>query len=124
MNYNIGTYAAYLLTMIFIIVVVGRHFYTNGRVFIISLLNNDIKLADQINRLLLLAYYLFNIGYAFLKLRHWEKVLNLEMMLSSLATNIGLLIFILAFTHYFNMLGIYHLSKRKSHFITHKSFQS
>jgi hypothetical protein len=81
-------------------------------------------MADYINELLLIGYYLFNIGYAFLKLRQWEKVNNLETLFSSLATSIGVLIFILALVHYFNMLVIYLLSKSKSISITHKSFQS
>jgi hypothetical protein len=122
MNYNISAYIIYLALMVFIIVYVGRHFYTNGRVFIISLLHGNVPLADRINRLLLLAYYLFNIGYTFLKLKHWQKVSGIETLFSSLAANMGLLILILAFTHYFNMLVIYLLSKRKSHSITNKSF--
>ena len=68
--------------------------------------------------------YLFNIGYSFIKLRQWEQIRNLEDLLSSLASNIGVLIFILAVIHYFNMLVIYQLSKSKSISTTNKSFQS
>ncbi len=124
MNYNVGAYIIFLTLVIFIIVFVGRYFYTNGRIFIISLFKGNMALADQINKLLLIAYYLFNIGYSFLKLRHWQKITNAEMLLSSLASNIGVLIFILAVTHYFNMLIIYQLSKSKSISNTNKSFQS
>lgn len=124
MNYNVAAYIIFLTLVIFIIVYVGRYFYTNGRIFIISLFKSNVALGDQINKLLLIAYYLFNIGYSFLKLRHWQKIINAEMLLSSLASNIGILIFILAITHYFNILMIYQLSKSKSSFITNKSFQS
>ncbi|HWI90685.1 MAG TPA: hypothetical protein VNT20_05380 [Flavisolibacter sp.] len=124
MNYNILAYVVFLSLIIFIIVYVGRYFYSNGRIFIIALFNGHVALADQVNKLLLIAYYLFNIGYAFLKLKQWERITNWEMMFSSLATKIGILIFILALTHYFNMLVIYLLSKSKSISITHKSFQS
>jgi hypothetical protein len=123
MNYNIGAYIIYLALMIFIIVYVGKYFYTNGRVFIISLLNDNVALADQINKLLLIAYYLFNIGYAFMTLNRWQKLSNTEMLFSSLSWNMGGLILILAVTHYLNMLAIYYLSKSKSFFKTHKSFQ-
>ena len=67
MNYNIGAYSMFIVLMVFIIVYVGRYFYTNGRVFIVSLLKGNVSLADYINRLLLAGYYLMNIGYAFLK---------------------------------------------------------
>jgi hypothetical protein len=108
--------------MVFIIGYVGKYFYTNGRIFIISLLNGNVAQADQINKTLLVGYYLFNIGYAFIKLKYWEKIGNLEMMLSSLSVNMGLLILILAVMHFFNMLVIYFLSKSKSFSITNKNF--
>jgi|SRR5687768_51384 len=120
MNYNVGAYMIYIAMMVFIIVYVGRYFYKNGRVFIIALLNGNVSLADYINKLLLVAYCLFNVGYAFLKLKNWPKVISIEVLFSSLAVNMGTLILILACTHYFNMLAIYLLSK--SNFITHKTF--
>jgi hypothetical protein len=124
MNYNISAYIIFLALIVFIIVYVGRYFFTNGRIFIISFFNGNVSLADQVNKLLLIAYYLFNIGYSFLKLKQWKKITDFEMLVSSLASNIGVLIFILAVTHYFNMLVIYLLSHSKSFSITNKSFQS
>jgi hypothetical protein len=118
MNYNVLAYIVFLTSIIFIIGYVGRYFYSNGRIFIVSLFNGNVQLADQVNKLLLIAYYLFNIGYSFLKLKQWQKVENLEGLISSLASNLGALIFILAVIHYFNMLIIYNLSKRKSISIT------
>lgn len=122
MNYNISVYAVFILLMVYIIVYVGRYFYTNGRIFILTLLQGQVSLADAINRTLLVGYYLLNIGYAFLKLKQWPLVKSMEAWWSSLALNIGLLILILAVLHYGNMLLIYFLSKSNS--ITHKSFQS
>jgi hypothetical protein len=120
MNYNVSAYMIYIAMMFFIIVYVGKYFYDNGRIFIIALLNGNVSLADYINKLLLVAYYLFNIGYAFIKLKSWPKIGSIEALFSSLAVNMGALILILACTHYFNMLAIYLLSK--SNFITHKTF--
>lgn len=121
MNYNVSVYIVFLAVMIFIIVFVGRYFYTNGRIFIITLLQGHVALADSINRLLLSGYYLLNIGYAFLKLKQWPKIHTPEAWLSSLSVNVGLLVLILACIHYLNMLAIYYLSKSNS--ITNKSFQ-
>lgn len=124
MNYNILAYLIYLLLMIFIIVYVGKLFYRNGRVFILAAFRDDAALTDNVNNILLIAYYLFNVGYAFVKLRHWDKVINLQTLISSVSGNMGVLIFILATTHYMNMGLIYYFSKNKSPFITTKSFQS
>lgn len=113
MNYNILAYVIYIAIMVFIIVYVGRLFHKNGRVFIVDLFKGEIAQADNLNNILLLAYYLFNIGYAFVKLRFWDKVTDVELLMSSLGSNLGLLILILAVTHYFNMALIHYLSQKK-----------
>ena len=112
MNYNIAAYIIYICITIYIIVWVGRMFHGNGRVFILQLYKGDEEGTDTVNNILLIAYYLFNIGYAFLKLKAWEVVNNASELISSLAYYLGTLILILAVTHYFNMLIIYFLSKK------------
>lgn len=121
MNYNIIAYIIYLSLMIFIIVYVGRYFFTNGRVFILSLLNNDEEQTDHINRILLIGYCLFNIGYGFMTIQTWDIVRDAGAMIASLAENLAILIIILAVTHYLNMTAIYLVSKSKSNSLTNKS---
>ena len=124
MNSNVSAYIVYLIMTVFIIVFVGRLFHKNGRVFILALMNDDAVTTDHLNNILLIAYYLFNIGYAFVKLRYWQKVENLDMLVSSIANNMSVLIFILASTHYMNMSMIWHLSRSKKSSLTSKTFQS
>jgi hypothetical protein len=121
MNYNISAYLVFIAVMVFIILYVGKYFFTNGRIFIVSMLEGNVELADQINRLLLVGYYLLNIGYAFIRLKDWPTIHSLQNWISSLGANIGLLVLILAVMHYMNMLGIYLFSKTNS--IHHKTFQ-
>lgn len=113
MNYNLLTYAIYLSIMIFIIVYVGRYFYKNGRLFILALLQNDEEQTDYLNKALLIAYYLFNIGYTLINLIFWTVVEDTKGVIDSLGNNIGMLVLILAVTHYFNMALIHYLSKNK-----------
>ncbi len=117
MNYNVPAYMIYLTLMIFIIVYVGKLFYRNGRIFILALFGNNAVLTDHVNHVLLVAYYLFNIGYAFFTIRYWERIANMQSLISMITRNMGVLIFILALTHYMNMLLIYYFSKKKSLFI-------
>ena len=124
MNYNIAAYLIYLILTIFIIVYVGKLFYKNGRIFILALFKGDASRTDIVNNMLLIAYYLFNIGYALMTLRHWDKILSIESLIAAISVNMGVLIFILASTHYVNMMLIYYLSRSKSLTITSKSFQS
>lgn len=124
MNYNIPAYGIYLAIMVFIIVYVGKAFHKSGRVFILSLFENDAAQADNLNNILLLAYYLFNIGYAFVKLRWWQPVHSVDSLVASISSNVGLLVLILAVTHYFNMFLIRHLSNRRSYSLTDKIQES
>jgi magnesium-transporting ATPase (P-type) len=118
MNSNITAYIIYITLTIYIIFWIGRMFHRNGRVFILQLYHGDVQGTDTINNILLIAYYLFNIGYAFMRLRMWEEIRSPDELISSIGYHLGLLILILAVTHYFNMLIIYFLSKK------HKTFTS
>jgi hypothetical protein len=116
MNSNITAYIIYLIITIYIIIWVGKMFHTNGRVFILQLYKGDTASADTTNNILLVAYYLFNTGYAFLKLKTWEYVRSVPQLITSLSHHLGVLILILALTHYFNMLLIHFLSKKHNTF--------
>jgi len=112
MNSNIAAYFIYLTATVYIILWVGRMFHRKGRIFILLLLRGDHKHTDTINNILLLAYCLFNTGYALLKLRNWEDIDTTAGLIASLGHYLGVLVLILAVTHYFNMLLIYLLSRR------------
>lgn len=114
MNYNILAYGIYGSLTIYIIYRVGKLFHTNGRVFILRLFRNQAATTDTTNNLLLIAYYLFNIGYAILQFSFWQPVTNTATLLASITHKTGLLLAILALTHYFNMLLIYLLSQKQT----------
>ncbi|HLV45480.1 MAG TPA: hypothetical protein VKY32_00405 [Flavobacterium sp.] len=112
MNYNILSYSIYALITCYVIIWVGKLFHRNGRIFILSLFQNREDLTNNTNNLLLIAYYLFNIGYAILQFSYWETIKNVSTMISSIATKTGILILILAALHYNNMFIIYLLSNK------------
>lgn len=119
MNYNIFSYLIYSCISIYIIYWVGKLFHSNGRIFILRLFHQNESLTDTTNNILLIAYYLFNIGYVVLQFSFWEKVTGMETMIASISMKAGLLLMILATTHYLNIMLIYFLSKKSinpSHF--------
>ena len=120
MNYNILSYGVYGCITIYIIYYVGKLFHQNGRIFILRLFGGKESLADTTNNILLMAYYLFNLGYSVVQLSFWEKVDGIGTVISSVCYKTGLLVLILAVTHYFNMLLIYVLSKRASSLLINK----
>jgi Glycerol-3-phosphate O-acyltransferase len=124
MNYNVISYLIYGCVSVYIIYWVGKLFHRNGRIFILRLFRNNESMTDTTNNLLLLAYYLFNIGYSILQFSFWERVTGIETMIASISMKTGILIMILAITHYFNISLIYLLSKRNYQSITSKNLKS
>lgn len=124
MNYNILSYLIYGCVTIYIIYYVGKMFRRNGRIFILRVFQENESLTDTTNNILLMAYYLFNIGYSIIQFSYWGRVTDVESMISSISRKAGLLITILAVTHYLNMLIIYFLSNRNNHLSQTKNIRS
>ncbi|MEO0046422.1 MAG: hypothetical protein RL705_1613, partial [Bacteroidota bacterium] len=81
MNLNILGYPIYLLITIFIIVKVGRICYQNGNIYVAQLIPDHIDLCHKINQVLLLGYYLMNIGYCAMTLISWEKIITFNQLI-------------------------------------------
>ena len=116
MNFNIITYIIFFALISFITIKVGWVFYKNGEHFIHNLIPDDPHLVQAINKLMLVGYYLLNIGYAAVILSFWDQVNSFEEMISSLSYKAGFIIIGLGIMHYNNMfvLTIYQKSRTKT----------
>lgn len=117
---NIIAYIIYHFLTYLITVHVGLRFYRNGRIFILNLLQGDERLTDFINRILLTGYYLLNLGYAALMISSWKTITTWTEVLVSITTMTGEIMLVLGVIHFFNMVGIFLISKRKQHSLHHK----
>ena len=75
MNLNVIGYIIFFAIMFYVIGIVGWKFYKNGRVFLLSHMAAELHLVDPVNKLLLIAYYLFNLGYVAISIQSWEQLL-------------------------------------------------
>lgn len=103
MNLNLIGYAIYLLLTILIIVKVGRICYQNGNIYVAQLIPDHIDLCHKINQVLLLGYYLMNIGYCAMTLISWEKIITLNQLIEVIAFKSAIIIGTIAFMHYLNI---------------------
>ncbi len=117
---NIFAYIIYLLLTYLITVHVGLRFYKNGRLYIVNLLNGDEELTNFINRLLLVGYYLLNLGYAAMMISVWETITNWIDLFASICIMTGRIMLTLGVIHFMNMTVIYFLSKQKQSPLTSK----
>lgn len=104
MNYNILGYFIFITIIVLIIVFVGKICYRNGNIFVAELIPNHLDVCQQINKSLLVAYYLINIGYCAMTLVGWEEVKSSLQLIEVLAIKVATIICILSILHYLNIL--------------------
>lgn len=104
MNYNMIGYGIFITIIILIIVVVGKICYRNGNIFVAELIPDHLELCQQINKSLLVGYYLVNIGYCAMTLASWETITSLLQLVEVIAIKIAMIISILSILHYLNII--------------------
>jgi hypothetical protein len=101
--YVVGAYVAYLTISISLTVWVARTLVKNGRIFLVDSFLGNESLADSVNHLLAVGFYLINIGYVSLALKYGEKPKDLATAIESLSTKVGLVLLVLGAMHFFNL---------------------
>jgi len=114
MNYNLLTYSIYLPIIAIIMVKIGWMFYTHGEVFLLNIFEQNTALVKSVNNLLLIGYYLVNLGYAVITLSYWETVESVIQMCNTLGEHLGTIIIALALLHYNNVFLLNYLVKSKT----------
>ena len=104
MNYNIIAYFFYFVITFIIIVKVGKICYQNGNVFVAQLIPNHEDLCKKINYLLLIGYYLLNIGYCTMTIVSWQKIQTFTQLVEIISLKTSLIILVIAIMHYLNIL--------------------
>jgi hypothetical protein len=101
--YIVGAYVAYLTISIGLTVWVARTLMKNGRVFLIDTFLENEALADSVNHLLVVGFYLINAGYVTLALKYGTRPADLPAAIESLSTKVGLVLLVLGAMHFFNL---------------------
>ena len=99
----VWTYLAYLLISVALTVWVARTLHKNGRIFLVDSFHGNEPLADSVNHLLVVGFYLINIGYVALALKHGSEVANAREAIETLSTKVGLVLVVLGVMHFFNL---------------------
>lgn len=102
-GYAVTAYVAYLLISIALTVWVAKTIVKSGRIFLIDSFLGNESLAESVNHLLAVGFYLVNIGYITLALKYGQKPLDLAQTIETLSTKVGLVLLVLGFMHFFNL---------------------
>ena len=105
-------YALYIAISAALTVWVAHSLSTRGRVFLVQFMDGNQTLADSVNHLLVIGFYLINLGYAMLALSYGPKPHSIEQAIEWLSFKVGLVLLVLGGTHFFNMAMIAKLGYR------------
>src|SRR5216117_727341 len=109
---TVWTYVAYLLVSIGLTVWVARTLHKNGRIFLVNSFVGNESLADSVNHLLVVGFYLVNIGFVTLALKYGDKAVDAQTGLEILSSKVGLVLVVLGVMHFFNLYVFSKLRRR------------
>ena len=112
MNATITTYALYLILAIAMTIWVARTLHKNGRIFLVECFQGNTELADSVNHLLVVGFYLINIGFVSLYLKTRETIDGAQGVFEVLSGKMGIVLLALGVMHFFNLLIFARLRKR------------
>jgi hypothetical protein len=106
------TYVLYLTISVALTVWVARTLSKNGRVFLVNSFASDERLADSINHLLVVGFYLINLGYVSLALKLGYEVSDPRASIEALSQKVGAVLLVLGGMHFFNLLVFSRIRRR------------
>src|SRR4029453_4690389 len=101
--FTVAAYVAYLACSILVTVWVAHTLHKSGRAFLVDAFRGNEKRADSVNHLLVVGFYLINIGYVALALKYGDKPWNLQTAIEFFSTKMGLVLLVLGAMHFFNL---------------------
>jgi len=110
--YTEYTYGFYIIISIALTIWVARTLHRNGRVFLIEAFGGKEVIADSVNHLLVVGFYLINFGYVALALKYGDKPVNLQQAIEFLSTKVGFVLVVLGGMHFFNLYIFNKLRRR------------
>ena len=103
MNAMVVTYLIYIGISIGLTIWGAQTLFKNGRVFLVDVFAGNEKLADSVNHLLVVGFYLINLGYVSLALKVEQVVVGTSDSIEALSWKIGLVLLVLGGMHFFNL---------------------
>ena len=103
MNHTVITYILYLVIAIPLTMWVARTLHRNGRVFLVECFHGNKEIADSVNHLLVVGFYLINVGFVSLYLRIQMEVMEVRGIFEALSGKLGIVMLVLGGMHFFNL---------------------
>ena len=103
MTPTLVTYILYLCISITVTVWVARTLFKNGTIFLVDCFKGNKELADSVNHLLVVGFYLVNIGFVTLYLKIAANIDTTQGVFEALSQKVGVVLLALGVMHFFNI---------------------
>ena len=121
---NSINYLIYLALSIFITIFVARTLSRNGLPFLIQGFKGNEDIAVSTNHLLVVGFYLINLGFVLLRMRTDGAINTFEQLIVYQTSNIGTVLLVLGVLHFFNMYVIHRLGRSELELAKPKTFRA
>lgn len=112
MDLTVVAYVVYLLISVALTAWVARTLSRNGKVFLADVLKGNEKLAEAVNHLLVVGFYLVNLGFVALYLRNADGVTDARELLEALSVKVGVVLLVLGIMHLGNVWVLSRIRRR------------
>jgi hypothetical protein len=111
-TYAVTTHLAYLSISVVLTVWVARTLHKHGQIFLVEAFGGNERLADSVNRLLVVGFYLINVGYICLMVKHGGRPQMMSNVLEELGTRVGGVLLVLGGMHFMNLYVFSRIRRR------------
>ncbi len=111
-------YALYLAITIALTIWVARTLSRNGIVFLMQCFGQNETLAQSTNHLLVVGFYLINLGFITLTLSLGAEPTTVPEAIRFLSSKVGLAVIVLGAMHFFNMGAIAQFGRKVNSWLT------
>ena len=119
MNYTASYHIIYLLISVAVTVWVARTLHKHGRIFLVDAFHGNERLADSVNHLLVVGFYLVNIGFVTLAVKYGTRPVDLPELLEAVCSKEGVVLLTLGAMHFLNIYVFNGMRKRAPVSYTH-----
>ena len=107
------TYLVYLVVSVALTIWVARTLFRNGQIFLVDVFRGNAALATSVNHLLVVGFYLLNLGFVSFNLKLAGSVHGSAQAVEVLSQKLGLVLLVLGGMHFLN-LWVFHQMRHRT----------
>jgi len=103
-NLTFWEYGIYFVVSLAVTIWVGRTLFRSGRPFLVDAFHGNETMADSVNNLLIIGFYLVNTGFMLLFLSSKDHPTSGIKVIEDLSRSVGVVVVVLGVMHFINLI--------------------